>query len=402
MIGELAPAVFLQISSAGHLPRPSSIALCLVIVVLVCSVVTALLFICNLWLFVRPGTPWNRHALPKLSVLIPARNESASITVAVQSVLASRGVHLELIVLDDASTDDTASKVQALAEQDARVRLEAAPLLPEGWNGKQHACWVLASLAQHEVLCFLDADVQLGEEALYRMLSELSREKGKLALVSGFPRQLTKSFLEWILLPLIHFVLLGFLPLAGERWSGRTGFAAGCGQFLMVRREAYFASGGHAAIRTTMHDGLLLPQLLRRYGFMTRIFDLSRDATCRMYHDASEVWNGLGKNATEGMAAPQRLPIFSVLLLCGQVLPLPLFVWSLISNEKLLCDLAGTALVLGYIIRILSAWRYRQDWRGVALHPIGVLILLFLQWNALLRKLRGRPAIWKQRSYQAR
>jgi len=380
-------------------PHPSSPALAIAIAVLVCAAIPALLFFTNFWLFLRPDTRWNKRPLPRLSVLIPARNESASIGSAVTSVLSSRGVLFELIVLDDASTDNTAEKVQALADQDARVRLQTAPPLPPGWNGKQHACWTLASLAQYEHLCFLDADVRLGEEALYRMLSELNRDN-ELALVSGFPRQETGSFLEWLLLPLIHFVLLGFLPLAADRRAAKPAFAAGCGQFLMVRRDAYFASGGHSAICATMHDGLLLPQLLRRRGYRTRLYDLSRDAVCRMYHNADEVWSGLSKNATEGMASPRRLPIFTAFLFCGQVLPLPLLLWSLAARQSVLALLAFVALFLGYAIRIVSAIRYRQSWPGAALHPLGVLVLLVLQWSALARKLQGRPAIWKQRVYE--
>ena len=150
-------------------------------------------------------------------------------------------------------------------------------------------------------------------------------------LVSGFPRQETETPLEWLLLPLIHFVLLSYLPLAGMRALPAPGFAAGCGQFLMVRRDAYRKSGGHAQIRTTMHDGLLLPQLFRRNGLRTDIADLTHLATCRMYHNAAEVWRGLAKNATEGMAAPARILPFTLLLFCGQVLPLLLAISLVIA-----------------------------------------------------------------------
>ena len=85
----------------------------------------------------------------------------------------------------------------------------------------------------------------------------------------------------------------------------------GCGQFILARREAYRKTGGHAEIRATMHDGLLLPQLFRRHGFRTDIADLTYLATCRMYHNAGEVWRGLAKNATEGMAAPSRILPFT-------------------------------------------------------------------------------------------
>jgi cellulose synthase/poly-beta-1,6-N-acetylglucosamine synthase-like glycosyltransferase len=248
---------------------------------LVGAATPALLFAVNLPFFRRPGRAWNKRVLPPVSILIPVRNEEGSIVAAIESVLASRGVAFELIVLDDASTDRTAEIVQAIAAEDSRVRLESAPELPDGWNGKQHACWVLASLATHDVFCFLDADVRIGPEAIYRMVGELNhveRDEPEMALVSGFPHEETGTFLEDLLLPLIHFILLGFLPMAGERWSRSSAFAAGCGQFLMVRREPYFATGGHAANPKTMHDGLRLPKLFRRNGFRTGVFDLSHDS----------------------------------------------------------------------------------------------------------------------------
>ena len=100
-------------------------------------------------------------ALPSVSVLIPARNEEGTIRASVASILASKGMELEVIVMNDASTDRTTEIVTAMVRQDSRVRLEQAPRLPAGWNGKQHACWALARCAKYPVLCFVDADVRL-------------------------------------------------------------------------------------------------------------------------------------------------------------------------------------------------------------------------------------------------
>jgi hypothetical protein len=374
------------------------------LVVFYCALIPALLFAVNICLFQRPGRGWNKKLLPPVSVLIPARNEERSIGAALKAVLASRGVDYEVIVLDDGSTDGTAEIVRAVADANPRVRLETAPLLPEGWNGKQHACWVLAGLATHDVFCFLDADVRVGTEAIYRMVSQLNyavkKKQKERSLVSGFPRQETKTFLEWLLLPLIHFILLGFLPLAGERWSGWSGFAAGCGQFMMVRREPYFETGGHSEIPMTMHDGLLLPKLFRKHGFRTSVYDLSQDAVCRMYTSAGEVWSGLAKNATEGMGSLLRLPVFTVLLLVGQVLAFP--VAMLFSARRPWApNLATVGMLLSLFMRCFCAWRYQQKWRSVFLHPLGVLVLLLLQWYALIRKVFRRPAKWKDRKYRA-
>lgn len=364
---------------------------------LAAAAVPLLIFLANVRLFRRPCLCGDNPELLPVSVLIPARNEEQSIAAAVESVLASQGAKLELIVLDDGSTDRTAEIVRSLAAKDARLRLEQAPPLPAGWNGKQHACWHLASLAQYPVLCFLDADVRLGPLALARMLTELHPDS--TGMVTGFPRQQTETWLEWLLIPLIHFILLGFLPLPGERFTRRAGFAAGCGQFIMVRQSSYQATGGHSVIRTTMHDGLLLPQLFRRHGIQTHVYDLTADATCRMYRYAAQVWSGLSKNATEGIAAPSRIVVFSLFLFLGQVAPLPLLLGSLVTGNDPVFRLALLAFSFGLIQRIGSAVRFRQSWRGALLHPLGVLILLALEWTALLRKLMGRPATWKQRSY---
>jgi hypothetical protein len=150
-----------------------------------------------------------------------------------------------------------------------------------------------------------------------------------------------------------------------------------------------------------MHDGLLLPQQLRRGGFRTSVYDLSRDAACRMYRNAGEVWRGLAKNATEGMASPGRIWIFTALLLLGQTLPLPLAIVAWVKADWTAFVYAAIAFLFGMLIRVASALLYRQSWRGALLHPAGVLVLLVLQWYALAVKLMGRPAVWKQREYPA-
>jgi Glycosyl transferase family 2 len=371
-----------------------------------CATVPALLWVWNMVLYREPTagscTEMGHCVLPDaVSVLIPARNEERAIAASLDSLLASRGVAIEIIVLDDASTDRTAEIVHDFAARDSRVRLVSAPPLPGGWNGKQHACYALAGIASSSIFCFLDADVRLAPEALASMSVFLARTGSDL--VSGFPRQETETPLEWLLLPLIHFVLLSYLPLAGMRALAAPAFAVGCGQFLMVRREAYRKTGGHSQIRTTMHDGLLLPQLFRRHGLRTDIADLTHLATCRMYSSASEVWHGLSKNATEGMAAPARILPFSFLLFCGQVLPL-LLALSLVvapaSYGRYGRSFILAALAASFLPRLLSVWKYRQPLLSALLHPLGVTILLALQWYALLRKIAGQRVTWKERAYR--
>lgn len=363
-----------------------------------CAVTPFALFCWNLYYFRRP--PAVRGALPPVSILIPARNEEANLPTALEGALSTRGIEFEIVVLDDGSTDGTRSIVQQCSARDGRVRLESGVPLPAGWAGKAHAAHILSTLAHHDLFCFVDADVRLQPDAVARMASLLLKRDA--ALVSGFPQQETLTPMEWLLLPLIQFLLLGYLPLAGLRHTRLPGFGAGCGQFLMITREAYTATGGYAAIPGTMHDGIQLPKLLRKHKLFTDVADLTDLAKCRMYRNAAEAWNGLMKNATEGLAAPARILPFTLLLLAGQVLPWVLPFAALASRQALSgrdLRLVLAAFMASLLMRVLALLRFRQSVISVAFHPISFLLLLTLQWCALVRKLRGTKVVWKEREF---
>jgi hypothetical protein len=338
----------------------------------------------------RLRRPAPADGAPQISVLIPARNEAANIAAAVDAVFRSVGVTLEVCVLDDGSTDDTAAILRGMT--DPRLRVLQGGALPAGWSGKQHACARLAEQASHELMVFVDADVRLAPDALCRMAGYMQRHA--VGLASGFPRQVTVGWAEWLLLPLIHLLLLGYLPMARMQKDLSPALGAGCGQVFMARRAAYVRAGGHTAIRASLHDGVTLPRAFRRAGIMTGLFDATDLAQCRMYDSAEAVWEGLTKNATEGMAKPLALPVWTVLLAGGHILP---FVLLVLRPSPL--TLAACACAWG--LRGLLAWRFRQSWRSAALHPVGVAALLLLQWCALLRAASGYKATWRGRAYTA-
>lgn len=363
------------------------------------ALVNALLFLRNYLIYLPPPEP-NPEQLPSVSILIPARNEESVIRQAVKSALASTGIRLEVVVLDDHSEDRTAEIVRSISNVDSRVRLQSAPPLPGGWCGKQFACSVLSTLAQYDTLCFIDSDVRLQPDGVVRMVRFL--RKSKASLVSGFPHQELGTFFEKLLLPLMHFLLLSYLPIDFMRRFTAPSAAAGCGQIFVADRAAYFKAGGHAAIRTSRHDGIALPRAFRRAGLLTDLCDATSVADCRMYHSAGEVFSGLLKNANEGIAAPIRILVFSVLLGVGHILPflLPFFVDGKSSDALLLYGLALAACALSVFPRVLAALRYRQPLLEAFLHPVAIFVFLCLQWYARFRDLAGTPAVWKGRRYQ--
>lgn len=382
---------------AGHGSEGSAvIELLLAIMALILAAIPALLFASNLRVYRHPPAFAADGPCPSVSVLIPARNEERTIRAAVEAALASRGVKVEVSVLDDRSDDATAAIVWAIARYDRRVRLWLGSELPEGWCGKQYACWNLARGACHDFLLFLDADMRLHPEGAARLVAFL--QESEADLLSGIPHQETGTLLERLLIPLIHFVLLGFLPIRRMRASLHPAYAAGCGQLFLARRSCYEKAGGHAAIRATLHDGIQLPRTFRGAGLKTDLCDATDVATCRMYHSAGQVWHGLAKNATEGLGSPWLIVPSTLLLLGGQVLPVVLLVLAPWLSAALF-GLSVASILCGYVSRLLGVVRFRQSLLGALLHPIGVLILIAIQWYALLRLVLGLPSAWKGRTY---
>ncbi|MHB2210181.1 glycosyltransferase family 2 protein [Methylobacterium sp. CM6257] len=365
----------------------------LALLCLTAALLPAVLAAVNLAVLRRPAP----EADPGLvSILIPARNEAGNIEATVRAALASTAVPVEVIVGDDHSTDATAEIVRAI--DDPRLRLVAVPLLPEGWTGKNHACSHMAGLAEGRHLLFIDADVRLEPEAA-ASLSALARRSGA-ALVSGVPRQRTETLGEMLTVPMIDFLLLGYLPVPLMRRLPDPSLGAACGQLVLIARAAYASTGGHAAIRTSLHDGVRLPRLLRAAGHRTDLVAAASLATCRMYDGFAQAWAGFSKNAHEGMATPRALPIWTLLLGCGQILP-PLLVLAglvgLIPAAALLP--AAAAWLLSLTSRAAITLATRAPLVTIPLHPTTVLVALAIQWNVLLRRERAGAATWKGRSY---
>jgi len=351
-----------------------------------------------------PVDPSNATAVPDVSILIPARDEAATIVGTVRAALATTGVTLEVLVGDDHSTDATASLVQAIAATDPRVRLVAVPALPEGWTGKNHACSVLAAAARGPHLLFIDADVTLapgntlapgGAAALVAHAVASGS-----ALVSAVPRQRMETLGERLTVPMIGFLLVGYLPIPMMRASLRPSLGAACGQLVLVDRAVYAETGGHAAIRAFLHDGVLLARLIRRAGYRTDLVAGAGLATCRMYRSWAESWAGFSKNAHEGMATPRALPVWTALLFGGHILPLvilTLFGFGLAGHGA--AGLAGLALLLSLGARAAITLAMREPRVTIPLHPLTVAVALAIQWNVLLRRKTAGAAVWKGRSY---
>ena len=348
----------------------------------------------NLTLYTHPRQLNPRQSFDDgVSVLIPARNEEKNLGKLLSSLLNQVDCRFEIVVLDDNSEDSTYSIAESFAENDRRVRVVRSRPLPDGWAGKQFACHQLSQEARFDHWIFVDSDVVFTDaQALARMAFHL--KSSSAGMLSSVPRQLTGTWAEQLIIPIIHQVLLGFLPFWEMRRNCMPALGAACGQLVAVKRQAYHQSGGHEGVKHRLHDATALATLMREKGILTDLFDSTELASCRMYHNSRDVFLGFAKNATEGMAQPALLPLWTVLLLGANVWPwacgfLQGWTWELILAVIL------NLSVFGVLMR-----RYRHSWLGAVARPAGVLTFVAIQWIALIGKWVGWRATWKGRSYE--
>ncbi|MHC5004855.1 MAG: glycosyltransferase family 2 protein, partial [Planctomycetota bacterium] len=257
-------------------------------------------------------------------------------------------------------------------------------------------CWQMAQTARGQWLLFTDADVRFAPDAVGRALA--AAQRGDAALISTFPREITGSLAEAALVPLIHFILFSYLPMPRMRRSDDPAASAGCGQFLLVRRDAYEAVGGHAAVRRSMHEGIKLPRLVRAAGFRSDLFDGTDLLECRMYDGLRSTWSGFAKNAFEGLGSIWLLLAVTAMHLVGHVLPWACVALALVGSgsARRAAPAAIAAIAMALLQRTLLARRFRQAAIGVVLHPIGVLAMTTIQWQSLLQSRAGRRR-WRGR-----
>jgi chlorobactene glucosyltransferase len=337
---------------------------------------------------------------PRVSILVPARDEEANIGPCVNSLLAQDYPDLQVLVLDDASSDGTWQVLTDLAKQNRRLRILGGQPLSGGWLGKHWACHQLAQAADGELLLFTDADTRHRPNALKDGVSALMAEKADL--LSALPLEEVCSWTERLLVPLIHWSIFSFLPLAIAHRRNTPALAAAIGQFMLFRRQAYRQIGGHAAVRGHAADDLALARRIKARGLRLRLADGSQHVRCRMYQNAGEVYEGLTKNLFA--AFDYRLPIFVfVWLWLGLVFLGPIVVVALriggVSITPRAFGLAVAAVMASALLWSLTIWRFRFPRLLVILYPASVLLAVAVAFRSIAMTRFGR-ATWKGRSLQ--
>ncbi len=339
----------------------------------------------------------------RVSVIVPARNEAHQVATVVGSVLASSYPDLELIVVDDRSTDGTADVVAAFAARDPRCRLVRGEALPPGWYGKPWACLQGARAATGDILVFTDADTNHDPELLGRAVA--MREQLDADLFTISPRQLCLTFWERLIMPQI-WVLLGlrYHPAAVNRATRPRDVVAN-GQFLLCTRAAYERIGTHEAVAGEVVEDLALAQRTVRLGLRLRFAFAEAYMQTRMYRNLRELVEGWSKNLYIGSRLSFRdepvLRTVAPLLIAA-----PLLFWLLPAAVLLL---AAAGVTPGWALPALVAWLLASGfWALVSfgmgapmgyglLHPVGAAASLGILARSWLRG--ARKVEWRGRVY---
>jgi hypothetical protein len=324
----------------------------------------------------------------RVSVLLPVRDEEHRVEPCLRALLAQTADRLDIIVLDDGSTDRTAEVVKSVADGDSRVRLITGDPLPPASLGKPHAC---AQAAHHadpasEVLIFVDADVILLPHAIESTV-DLLLSSG-LDLVSPYPRQVTETVAERLVQPLLQWSWLTFLPLKLAEKSARPSLSAANGQLIAVRRDIYDKAGGHTAVQAEVIEDVALLRAIKRSGGRGVVVDGTALASCRMYDGASALADGYGKSLWAAFGSPAGAVAVSSALAAIYVLPA---VAALAGNPVgLVGYLAGVA---GRVAAARTTGG--RVWPDSFAHPASIVALVAL--TARSWRNRGKTQ-WKGRS----
>jgi chlorobactene glucosyltransferase len=340
---------------------------------------------------------------PFVSVLVPARNEENSIRACVESLLAQRYTHYEVLVLNDNSTDATGGILHELSLQHpGKLRVLDGQPLPADWVGKNWACDQLYRAASGDLLLFTDADTIHRPESLASAVAFL-REQQADAL-SIIPEEKTGTLAEQLVIPLIHLAFLSFLPIRQSMTNPRLPVGAANGQFMLFRREVYERVGGHRALRANIVEDVFFSRRLKQFGSFILVADATHLVSCRMYHSFREVWAGFSKNMYPAMAArPVMIVLFLLMHIALYILPLAFVVQAVLTGNV---TAAGFGLPLGQFalataMRFAVSQRFRLPLGQAFLQPLSSVLGMAICINSVHWYYSGGGMQWKGRRYDS-
>lgn len=301
--------------------------------------------------FLTPSSQHWEGPAPKVSIIVPAKDEAANIACCLNSLLDQDYPNYEVILVDDRSEDETAAIAQRIARRDSRLRVLKVVHLTEGWTGKNHALHFAQRHARGDWLLFVDADAWLDSACLSVVLHDA--EQHDAGLSSLLPRMEMRSFWERAVQPMAATMLMTLFPLpkANDRDRPDGGFANG--QFMLIRRSAYDAIGGHEAVKDKFVEDINIGRLIKKHELGLRVVVAPALARVRMYSSLPQIMRGWSRIFYAAVnARPAILWGFAIALFLLSVFP-----WIVLPA----CGIAALVGAAGPFTAIIAAMAFAQD-----------------------------------------
>ena len=332
-----------------------------------------------------------------VSILIPARNEYHNLRRCLDSLINQDYSNIEILVLNDRSTDQTATLVEEYQSKDKRVQLLQGQDLPDGWIGKHWACHQLSEAAKGTIILFMDADTVLSSSIVSKAVLGMNEQNSDL--VSLVPGRKANCLIEKLMFPLIDWMILCWLPVKLAYSSKSPYLSANFGQFMMFRKEAYITIGGHSYLRNNLLDDFELGREIKRNGLKWNLYDGSKDITTRMYSRSREAFTGLSRSIFPVFDYRISAFILAVAILSSlAILPQLYIINSTLDGDsnQLLVFLSYFSMIMLSLSWLVTCVKFNHNLLIVLIYPIIIIIMLSIGIHSVFTNMTG-TTLWKER-----
>jgi chlorobactene glucosyltransferase len=367
-------------------------------IILLVSIFFCLTTISNLLTFKKPHKELIQKLQPSVDILIPSRNEEKSISKCLDSLLKQTYSNMNILVLDDQSTDNTASIVKNYVTKHNHVKLIKGKNIPEGWLGKNWACQQLGEIASSDLILFSDADTCFEKDLIENTINLITNKQ--IDFITLIPRRETQSIFVKITLSFIDWFIIACLPkIVCEKLSFQS-LSIAFGQFMLIKRKTYEKIKGHETFKNSAVDDIELGRLVKKEHFSWRIYNGTNAVRTTMYKNTKELTEGLTKNIYPSFG--YHITLFLITWIIVALISMMPLLSILINFLQLTDDLFSYPLSIISILLMFSTWivslsiNSQSKWLAFT-YPISFGMILYLGLKSLFLCISGKTT-WKNRT----
>ena len=332
-----------------------------------------------------------------VSILIPARNEYHNLKRCLDSLINLDYSNIEILVLNDRSTDQTPELVEDYQKIDKRIQLLQGNDLPDGWIGKHWACHQLSESAKGTIILFMDADTVLANTIVSKAILAMNQQNSDL--LSLVPGRKANCLIEKLTFPFIDWMTLCWLPVKLASSSKSAYLSANFGQFMMFRKEAYISIGGHSYLRENLLDDFELGREIKRNGLKWSLYDGSKEVTTRMYSGSREAFTGLSRSIFPVFDYRISAFILAVAILSSLAILPQLYIinYSLYgTSDQFLIFLSYFSMIMLSLSWLVTCIKFNHNLLTVLIYPIIIFVTISIGIHSVFTNMTGTTS-WKER-----